>query len=418
IKDYPTALAQLYKQIKIKHQSKWENRKNQQTLVFKNNKKWNHKLTKLFGKLFRNDSSIMIKVLSEHIEINKYYHDKNYKIQSVIRDKEIMDHYNSMSLAPEKRAQLLQHIDSKTNQLKSDLYILNNRNNPNIPPLLSQNNQTQNYNHNHNHNHNHNKSDNTNLITIYPDDPQFESLYNNHEFDIPLNINNYINNHNDMDAIQDEKCTNCKGNHTENLSHYICQCTQFENERKILKQKLSKIDNRLQNNWFNISTLLFPYKNKTLKKSFTKQISIWKYLIQFIKHTKRIRTNFTKSIDETDKHWQDLLKYEKEKEEKMKLLYKLKQKKKQILKNRYIIHQPNTLTNPQTILHQQPTIPNITAFNHNIIKKQNMCRKRPRKPRPSQSSINNQSQQNKRRLLNNKTFQLIANNNNHNTNNI
>ncbi|MCP4139933.1 MAG: hypothetical protein GY755_06535, partial [Chloroflexi bacterium] len=45
IKDYPTALAQLYKQIKIKHQSKWENRKNQQTLVFKNNKKWNHKLT-------------------------------------------------------------------------------------------------------------------------------------------------------------------------------------------------------------------------------------------------------------------------------------------------------------------------------------------------------------------------------------
>ncbi len=88
------------------------------------------------------------------------------------------------------------------------------------------------------------------------------------------------------------------------------------------------------------------------------------------------------------------------------------------LKNKYIIHQSNTLTHPQNIPHQNPSKPIVTAFNHNIIKKQNMCRKRPRKPQPSQSSINNQSQQNKRRLLNNKTFQLITNNNNHNTNNI
>ncbi|MCP4139020.1 MAG: hypothetical protein GY755_01815, partial [Chloroflexi bacterium] len=218
IYDYPTALSQVYKQIKIKHQQKWINRKNKSTLIYKNNNNWNYKLTKLFGKLSRNDASIMIKVLSEHIEINQYYHDKNYTLKSVIRDKEIMDHHNAMGANQQTKSEIIQHINTKINKINNEIYIIKNKNNKNIPaliPPLIKNNII---------NPNSNNSWNKNISNINANDPDFDTLYNNHEFNIPFDINNYNLENININEYQHCLCTNCNGNHIENLSHFICHC--------------------------------------------------------------------------------------------------------------------------------------------------------------------------------------------------
>ncbi len=52
-----------------------------------------------------------------------------------------------------------------------------------------------------------------------------------------------------------------------------------------------------------------------MKISISKQISVWKYLIQYIINTNRIRINFSNKIEYNTDKWNRLIEYGKEREQ-------------------------------------------------------------------------------------------------------
>ncbi len=344
ISNYPTALAQLYKQINLEYDAKWETRDNKDNIIYKNNNKWNKRLNYLYKLLDRNDASIMIKVLSEHIGLNEYYHKKNYIIKDVIRDMEKRNHFNAMLYNKSKFETDLFDLNMEKQNLNNQLYNLNKQiehrhqlntnnnnnigqnNNNNIPPLISRWNIIDLHQINNNFMNNH-------IDMEVINENEFKSNYDEWEYGIPIEQRYYSNNMDILENIQPNICENCSMNKIENINHFICICPKFDNERKILKQKLVKINMNYNHQWFNINDILFPYKKKKLKKSISKQISIWKYLIQYIINTGRIRINYSNKIELFTEKWNRLIEYEKNKENIIKELIQKRKERKMILKS-------------------------------------------------------------------------------------
>eukprot|EP01083_Nonionella_stella_P043606 117654_1 len=75
---FPSALSMVIRHNKSQQYNEWKTRPNRLTLCYRTNPSWNSKLQKLFAVLNRSDASIMIQVISEHINLNTYYHRMQY----------------------------------------------------------------------------------------------------------------------------------------------------------------------------------------------------------------------------------------------------------------------------------------------------------------------------------------------------
>eukprot|EP01083_Nonionella_stella_P032757 89633_1 len=75
---FPTALAMTMRHHNRKQYEEWHTRPHKDKMCYRENQNWNNKLTKLFQSLQREDASIMIQLISEHINLNSYYGRMNY----------------------------------------------------------------------------------------------------------------------------------------------------------------------------------------------------------------------------------------------------------------------------------------------------------------------------------------------------
>ncbi len=246
-----------------------------------------------------------------------------YSIEAVNRDKNKKDHYNDMTLQQLERKHNLEIIQNAiiTEQNQINTYQNDNINN-NIPDLdpfpheyLNQNNNLSNSN-----------------INISPN----------------IHRNSSHNNHNHFEQKSERKCRDlqhqlcdlCNCNQIQTVEHFVCKCNAFDAERKILQNKLQRIDNRLRNKWFDINILLFPYKIKELKKDIHKQLLIWKYLTQFIIQSKLIRFNYSNYMELNPNRWDEIINYEKNKSVKLQKLKNLKSERLKLQKaqNKHYYH--------------------------------------------------------------------------------
>ena len=78
---YNVLLSVIQTQINKEWKNEWRNRKDRNTICYTINKEWNSKLTKLFKTLNYYQSTVMIRIISEHIEINSYYNKLKCKIE-------------------------------------------------------------------------------------------------------------------------------------------------------------------------------------------------------------------------------------------------------------------------------------------------------------------------------------------------
>ncbi len=239
----------------------------------------------VFGKLGRNEASIIMKVISEHIEVNHYYCRLKYSPAAVKRDREKRDYFNDMLLQQSHREEKLNIIDkaiaSEQKKYTHNQIISQNNNIPELEPFP------------------HNYNDNYNMMEI---DMKSNNNHINHNI-----CNEFKAERKYREDLQSQLCDHCTSNQIETVEHFICHCKAFNNQRNILKLKLQKIDNRLRNIWFDIKILLFPYTITKFRKHIHLQLMIWKYLIQFIKNTKVIRCNYSKSIELNPDRWEQII---------------------------------------------------------------------------------------------------------------